>query len=212
MRYALLLLCCTAAAFAEQSKIPDYETARYLLWSQVYAAGGRTLYCGQAFGAGQTRGLNVEHVFPMSWVSKALGCGQRRACRETSARFNRIEADLHNLYVSRIDVNDERGSYPFAMIKGEERRFGRCDFEVHDKRRVVEPRDAARGEIARAMFYMADAYGLPIHRKQGRVLKQWHFQDAVSHEEKRRNDIIERLQGTRNPYIDNPQLADQLPF
>ncbi|MEZ5594697.1 MAG: endonuclease [Gammaproteobacteria bacterium] len=140
----------------------------------------------------------------MSWVTKELNCGTRRECRRNSERFNRIEADLHNLFPARTDINDDRGSFPFGMVKGEARKYGSCDFEVDFKRRQAEPRPAARGDIARAMFYMADTYGFTIFRRQGKLLARWHREDPPSALERRRNDRIEQLQGTRNPFIDNP--------
>lgn len=200
------------AANGGQTGIADYEEARPLLWRQVYAEGGRTLYCGQAFGADYNPGLNIEHVFPMSWVTNALDCGRRKACRRTSDRFNQIEADLHNLFPSRTEMNKARGAMPFGDIPGERRRFGECDFEVDEDRRIVEPRPGARGEIARAMFYMRNTYGLVLFDDFGRRLKQWHRDDPVSDAERRRNDAIEQIQGTRNPYIDQPELVEEIEF
>ena len=197
-------------ALAQQTEIPDYDNARRLFWGELYDAGGETLYCGVEFGSSRQRGLNVEHVFPMSWVTKELNCGTRRECRRNSKRFNHIEADLHNLFPARTDINDDRGSFSFGMVKGEARKYGSCDFEVDFKRRQVEPRPAARGDIARAMFYMADTYGFTIFRRQGKLLARWHREDPPSALERRRNDHIEQLQGTRNPFIDNPERA--LPF
>jgi deoxyribonuclease-1 len=148
----------------------------------------------------------------MSWVTRALNCGRRKACRETSPRFNRIEADLHNLYPARADVNDARGSFRFGEISGERRVFGDCDFEFDARQRAVEPRPASRGEIARAMFYMHRQYGLTLFRRQGEMLLRWHRQDPPGAEERRRNGRIEQIQGNRNPYIDSPALADELRF
>lgn len=195
-----------------QTKIKDYEQARKLFWKHLYADGGNTLYCGESFGAGYNSGINIEHIFPMAWVTNALKCGRRKQCRESSETFNRIEADLHNLYPARTDVNDARGAKRFDEIPAERRWRGGCDFEVDDNRRAVEPRPAARGEIARAMFYMRDAYDLVIFRKQGNRLKQWHRQDPVSVRERQRNDVIDTIQGTRNKYIDHPELVDAIEF
>ena len=207
-----LLLLRTPAIYAEQREIEDYVAARQLFWSKVYAKGGATLYCKRPFGPRKGRGINIEHVFPMSWVSYSLKCGKRWQCRQNSKRFNRIEADLHNLYPAVTHINDARGSYRFGKISGERRHFGACDFEIDESRRVVEPRPGARGEIARSMFYMHDGYGLYLKPKLGRLLLKWHFQDPPGKDEKRRNNIIETLQGTRNLYIDDPKLAKNLEF
>lgn len=195
-----------------QTGIETYEDARPVFWRQVYPDGGRTLYCDEPFGPGYNRGLNIEHVFPMAWVTNALKCGTRNQCRRNSDRFNQIEADLHNLYPSRTEVNDARGAMRFGDIPGERRRFGRCDFEVDEGARVVEPRPGARGEIARAMFYMRDTYGMIIFDDLGRRLQRWHRDDPVSAHERQRNDAIEQIQGTRNEYIDEPELVDAIQF
>jgi len=195
-----------------QQGIEDYEQARRLFWRHLYGGGGRTLYCDEPFSAGYNRGVNIEHVFPMAWVTNALDCGRRKQCRQGSGRFNRIEADLHNLFPARTDVNDARSAMAFDEIPGERRWRGGCDFEVDERRRLVEPRPGARGEIARAMFHMRDAYGLVIFPRQGKMLKAWHRQDPVSDHEQWRNDVIEGIQGTRNRYIDRPGLVNEIEF
>jgi len=77
---------------------------------------------------------------------------------------------------------------------------------------VAEPREAVRGEVARAMFYMADEYreqGLEIFKKQAKLLLEWHKADPPSKAEMKRNDRIEELQGNRNRFIDDPLALDQ---
>lgn len=199
---------------ADQERIPDYEEARRLFWKQLYTRGGKTLYCGWTFSSKYEyrKGVNIEHVFPMGWVKNELKCGTRKQCRINSHRFNRIEADLHNLYPSRVNVNDARSAYRFGEVPGERREFGDCDFEVDEGKRVAEPRPASRGEIARAMFYMKEEYGLTIFRKSGELLLKWHLQDQPSKHEKWRNDRIEEIQGTRNMFVDDPGLAKLIEF
>lgn len=192
--------------------LPDYEHAREAFWDQLYAGGGRTLYCDVPFGPDDRPEVNIEHVFPMAWVVNGLDCDERAQCRNSSERFNQIEADLHNLYPALNDINYARGSMRFGEIAGEDRWSAACDFEIDQRARTVEPRPAVRGDIARAMFYMQETHGLEIFRKQGETLKQWHRSDPVSDEERRRNDAIEALQGTRNPYIDYPERVDDTRF
>jgi len=209
----LLLYACSGQGHGEgQQAFDSYFDALPLFWGEVYGEGGSTLYCAQGFGDRKGRDVNVEHVYPMAWVVRAEGCADREACRETSPRFNRIEADMHNLYPARAAINKARGSMPFGEVDGERRHYGDCDIEIDRRRRVVEPRPASRGNIARAMFYMQATYGLEIYSRQGRLLKQWHADDPPDREEMRRNERIARLQGTRNPFIDRPALAERLRF
>ena len=200
-------------ASADPPSIPDYDTARSLFWSQIYPDGGETLYCGVKFGRHRGKNINVEHVFPMGWVIRSLKCGTRWRCRERSPQFNRIEADMHNLYPSLERINHARGAFRYGMVRGEARKFGKnCDFEVDFRNRSVEPRNAVRGNIARAMFYMKETYDLVIFAKLGRLLLEWNQADPPDAEEKRRNDRIERVQGKRNPFIDDPGRARKLRF
>lgn len=170
-------------------------------WQELYPDGGETLYCGKKFRPFD-RSVNVEHIYPMSWVTRKLGCGKRDQCRHGSDRFNFIESDMHNMYAARKDVNKARGSLAFAMIKGEDHHFRGCDFEVDFRGRKVEPRPEARGRIARAMLYMADEYNLDLYRRQRALLQRWHRQYPPDEEEKRHNRIVARLQGRPNPYIE----------
>jgi Endonuclease I len=198
---------------SQQARIANYDEARKIFWQGVYPQGGETLYCGRPFLPKARRNFNIEHVFPMSWVSNALDCGKRKQCRARSEEFNRIEADLHNLYPARTDVNRARDSFRFGQVQGESRDYGRdCDFETNWRARVAEPREAVRGEVARAMFYMADEYreqGLEIFKKQAKLLLEWHKADPPSKAEMKRNDRIEELQGNRNRFIDDPLALDQ---
>lgn len=183
--------------------IENYYEARTIFWDELYPNGGTTLYCGEKFSDFDRNNINIEHVFPMSWVAWSLNCGERKQCRKNSTEFNIIEADLHNLFPAREDINEARRSHPFGHVKGEKRKYGSCDFEIDHHKKIVEPREEIRGDIARAMFYMANRYDLEIREKQYQVLKQWDTNDPVTTAEKKRNKKIQSLQGNLNPYIEN---------
>lgn len=199
--HGLLLLCLTASCSAERPLLNYYE-ARDVFWRELYADGGKTLYCTETFGTHHSKNINIEHIFPMGWVMNELQCGDRKTCRRNSNRFNLIEADLHNLYPSNKKINRDRSSYAFGEVKGEKRAFGRCDFEVDRKRRLAEPAEQVRGDVARAMLYMSDRYAIPLFKRQRVLMEKWHKADPADAEEKRRNNVIEMIQGNRNPYID----------
>ena len=202
-----------AVAFADQTKIPNYRSARDThFYKKVYKDGGRTLYCNERF---ETKaGLNVEHVYPASWMKDTAGCsGQtREECRRTSDRFNRMEADLHNLFPALAEINGDRSNFTFSIIGADvnEADYGDCDFEIDKFEHEAEPRPAARGEIARAIFYMHSEYGLPIEPSLFKLLIGWHEADEVSAEEMRRNNVIAEIQETRNKFIDSPDSVAEL--
>ncbi len=94
---------------------------------------------------------------------------------------------------------------------------------------TFEPRDEMKGDVARMIFYMATRYeqedGVdlelddtirsnidqsPFHSVLTTLLI-WNKLDKVSAKEKRRNNIIyDEFQKNRNPYIDQPELADYI--
>lgn len=169
-------------------------------WRYLYPTGGVSLYCGDKFTP-QDRRHNIEHVFPMAWVTRSLKCGTRKQCRKKSPVFNAIEMDMHNLYPARASVNEQRGAYGFTEIPGEYWYVSNCDFEIDNRRFRVEPRESARGEIARSLLYMADQWRLPLFAKQKKLMLKWHEDDPVTDAEIRRNQAIYRLQGRSNHWV-----------
>lgn len=119
----------------------------------------------------------------------------------------RMEADLHNMYPVSQSIITYRNDFRFGLINGEEWRFDNCDLEW--KSGIMEPRQIARGNIARAMLYMHSRYNIPVDKKNLVLFKVWNKIDPPSKQEMMRNNMIERLQGIRNPYIDKPSLAEQ---
>ena len=115
---------------------------------------------------------------------------------------------MHNLYPAWQVLITYRYEKTYGILKHATRRFNDCNIDWRSG--VLQPRPIARGNIARAFFYMHNRYGLPIDKGMLKILKQWNRADAPSEQEKHRNDRIQALQGVRNPYIDNPALADKL--
>jgi deoxyribonuclease-1 len=109
---------------------------------------------------------------------------------------------MHNMYPARKDLNKARGAYPYREIRGERRVEPGCDLEIDQAARVVEPRPASRGNIARAMLYMEGRYDLKLYERQRRLLLEWHRSDPVDEHERWRNRRIAEVQGERNPWID----------
>ena len=102
-----------------------------------------------------------------------------------------------------------------------------------------EPRDAAKGDIARMIMYMAtrytgdelsegydltiveEYYGTELQENWSvsdqngymstlSVLLRWHQEDPVDDFERKRNDLVFEWQGNRNPYIDHPEYANMV--
>ncbi len=216
-RSVLLLFACFLLSGGIQAEaVANYDQiASDSFWRKLYPGGGWSLFCGYRFVANKRTSekeiIGIEHIYPTTWMMKQAGCQSRMQCRENkNTRFIRMEADLHNMYPVSQSVITLRYGFRYGLVKGEDWRIDDCDLEW--KNGVVEPRPIARGNIARAMLYMYSRYDIPVDKKSLILFKMWNKNDPPSKQEEIRNDIIERLQGNRNPYIDRPSLAGRQKF
>lgn len=163
--------------------------------------------CGYKVYKQATRGARVEfeHIVSAWEFGHQRQCwqkGGRKHCERNDKIFKAIEADLHNLVPSVGELNAARSNFQYAMLAGETKHYGKCDFEVDTKRRRAEPMPSVRGNIARTYFYMADRYHLRLSPQQQKLFMAWHKQDPVDNWELERNRRIEKNQGNGNCYIE----------
>lgn len=163
-----------------------------------------------------------EHLWPRS-----IGVGNDGA--DTS--------DLFNLRPVRGSVNSSRGNRfydqadPFHPTDPA-RTPPNCFECLYDYYRgqggIWTPRPEEKGDLARAMFYLAVRYDgrdantvdLELSDEPNAAagvfaflstLLQWHLEDPVSEAEQRRNHLIyTQYQGNRNPFVDRPELVAQI--
>ena len=89
--------------------------------------------------------------------------------------------------------------------------------------KIYEPLDEVKGDIARALFYMATRYDEDLHLAFGldnlgkntignlEVLLEWNELDPVDQFEIHRNNLIfNNIQYNRNPFIDYPEWANAI--
>ena len=193
--------------WTDRAQYRSLDRAKTLLWENVYAGGSETLYCGVPFNRKLDLGSenSVEHVVPKADLNR-LCLIPGWSC----SSYSRAASDLHNLWPELGYVNRARSNHPFAEIPGEKHRLNlaRCpDFE-REKAATgahVEPRDDVKGDVARTILYMQQHYRMQFHTSQ-QMLLRWHRFDPPNEVERQRNNIIARLQKTRNPYIDGLAL------
>ncbi|MEV0889741.1 endonuclease [Promicromonospora sp. NPDC050262] len=132
--------------------------------------------------------------------------------------------DLHHLRPTDVTVNSTRGNKDFDNGGSAVSECPDCFTDSNS----FEPADQFKGDVARALFYMAIRYegddgwpnlelnestsngSVPLHGKIS-VLLAWHAADPVSAAEIRRNDIIYGdWQHNRNPFIDHPEWAESI--
>lgn len=128
--------------------------------------------------------------------------------------------DVHHLRPTDVQVNSTRGNLDFDNGGGSIKNCEECKRASNS----FEPPNRVKGDVARILFYMATRYeqgdkvdlelneklgngSAPYHGKLSTLLK-WHEQDPVDDFERNRNNVIQKWQGNRNPYIDHPEWVN----
>ncbi|XP_027331153.1 uncharacterized protein LOC113846751 isoform X1 [Abrus precatorius] len=166
--------------------------------------------------SGKPQGWNREHLWPRSY---GLTNGPALS-------------DLHNIRPADVNVNSSRGNkYYGECITSSTKCLRPANKEAAldtetDKERWAPPVQV-RGDVARALMYMAVCYGFQQsgaspglrlsdtpnveNREMGLLsaLLKWNEVDPPSREEKLRNErICKFYQQNRNPFVDHPEYAN----
>jgi len=211
------------------ASVLSYSAARDILFRDIDAVND-TLYCvytdwpiylppGEdpteaAFQDGQ--GINTEHSWPRSFGAELLP----------------PRADMHHLFPTRVDVNADRGNLPFGEVPDNlaDRWYylanelsnppstNRNAYSEYWQNVAFEPREAIKGNIARALMYFytiyraqANANAPNFFNDQRETLCQWHSDDPVDEREWERTFAIAPHQdGKANPFVMDCTLAARL--
>lgn len=187
----------------------DYRTAREKMFTVIDNDGQgnvKDVYAGRTIknvngipNAEGPNGFNTEHTWPQSQL-KAAGKGA-------------AVSDLHHLYPSETFANGKRGHIPFGWVKRVEWQTpdGQSKLGYNERGQMVwTAPEGHRGNIARAMFWVAAAYELDIPPEEEAVLREWAREDPVDDQERARNEAIQKVQGDLNPFVVMPGLIDKV--
>lgn len=193
--------------------IPDVYS-KYCWITDYTGEGGQ---CGSYHEEGDC--FNREHSWPKSWFG---GFDEGHGA----------ETDLYELYPTDGYVNGLRGNLPVGNVDRSKdvsytstngAIIGTCLSSDYSGT-CFEIADEYKGDFARTYFYLSTAYmgvwtccdeeGVnksTIKPWMEAELKTWHKLDPVDIYEEQRNDYIyEHYQHNRNPFIDYPELVDQI--
>ncbi|MFA5418428.1 MAG: endonuclease [Bacteroidales bacterium] len=129
-------------------------------------------------------------------------------------------SDVHNLKPADASVNVDKSNKDFDNGGIQHSEATGCYYTDS----TWEARDEVKGDVARIIFYMSTRYegdngeiDLEVvdwnntypHAQHGKLstLLQWNIQDPPDDFERNRNNVIFSFQRNRNPFIDNPELA-----
>jgi endonuclease I len=205
----------------------SYDAAGDLIREEIDNFGGKVeeIYTGTWVANGT--GLNMEHTWPQS----------------KGASSSPAKSDMFHLFASYPSFNSPRGNLAYGAVVAKDwpdeytgnagctdhfpgHELGCFSFRGDDIQgvKVFEPRDAHKGNAARAIFYFSIRYGTNCALKPLKLFdeshpavsealyKTWNLLDPPDDDERARNDRIEKYQNVRNPFIDHPELVDRISF
>lgn len=217
-----ILTDCGGRKSCYQHTAVGYDRARKFLLGKFYlvkdAANNyavREIYCQATYGAEKfsrskpgpdvipdDKVVNVEHTWPQS---------------RFNSKFNKDlqKSDMHHLFPSDSKVNSIRGSFEFGEVVTDKLETpcnsgARLGVPASGVGLVFEAPQVHKGNVARALFYFALRYELPIGAEQEAALRKWDKEDPIDEEELVRHEQIFRQQFDRNPFVDFPNLADSI--
>ena len=167
--------------------------------------------------------FNREHSIPKSWWG---GSKSDQGC------------DLYIVVPTDGYVNNRRSNFPFGLTDGETYksngnycRLGSSKIASYHTTDVFEPGDDKKGDFARIYFYALTKWNNSWNWRQGNggstfsgsldvntgltdyalnLFLSWHSQDPVDDYERRKNDVGQRHQGNRNPFVDHPEWVSSI--
>ena len=149
-------------------------------------------------------GWNREHVWP-----KSLG-----GFENTGAG-----ADLHHVRPDDVTTNAKRGNLKFGNASGGSEVKGSSlvsgALGGYASGGYFEPLDNVKGDVARICLYVYVRYGAELSKcssitnvfESVDVLLEWCESDPVDSWEMGRNEVVGKIQGNRNVFIDYPEYA-----
>ena len=153
-------------------------------------------------GWSDRQGMNVEHTWPQSFFEKALP----------------MRSDLHHLLPTFQHPNSIRSNLPFGEVTGTPEYSNDAGAKLGGG--VFEPPNAVKGTVARAVLYFftryydrnitQGAYSHVFFADRIEMFLRWNREHPPTAEEVQRNGRIEQWQGNRNPFVDDPALADRI--
>lgn len=147
-------------------------------------------------------------------IKKSNHCGEyawdkwNREHIWTQSKYPRSAADNHNIFACEGQINNYRGNLPFAE--------GGTTVVVFDHTTgckktssTFEPCDEAKGEVARSVMYGTVMYSYTMTQEIESIALalKWHLEHPITTRDVKRNEVVYKNQGNRNPFVDHPEYA-----
>ena len=126
----------------------------------------------------------------------------------TQSSYPASKTDNHNIFACEGQINGYRSDKPFAEGGETVVVFGHTT-GCKQTGDTFEPCDEAKGEVARSVMYGTVMYDYTMTKEIESIYLalKWHIQHPITERDTRRNEIVYKNQGNRNPFVDHPEYA-----
>ena len=180
----------------------NYPTNREHVWPKM---------AGRAFPDTSDAGSDAHHVRPLNTGLNNTRSNNHFGIVPQTTENRVYQSGTYSNYGSsdldswcyQATVNGAKYFYPAAGYRGA---TARILFYVHTRWSKSNTKGTLSFTLGNG--FAADANGRVMSNVD--ILLQWHLQEPPSEEEIRRNNLVEGVQGNRNPFIDHPEFAEMI--
>jgi len=158
-----------------------------------------------------------EHVVPAWRMGHNLACWKpgiatcvnskgeaykgRKCCEDHNPAFRAAHNDPHNIFPANGQLNGDRLNHPYGKFEGPGMRtYGACEFKVGGSPKRAQYSKAVKGDVARAILYMAEKHSITVPYDRDQLTKD-SAEDPPEIWEINRAKAIREKTGLRNRFI-----------
>ncbi|MFN0033232.1 MAG: endonuclease [Flavobacteriales bacterium] len=221
-----------------QSRIRlPYTKVDYAQFDETYVANfsSKDAPTGQKMVECVYSGQQYSYTEPFAWTPITPFSREHTFCHSWMPTYPSESgyeyADQHHLFpVNQNSANAVRSNHPLGEVVTVTSSYldGKLGLDAAGNT-VYEPREAQKGDAARALMYMSMRYDgvngnnwtfdwlnntkLPALSEDAQdvnLLMAWHITDEPDTYEISRNDFIQSIQQNRNPFVDHPEYVNYI--
>ncbi len=157
---------------------------------------------------------SILSIYTRHNIKKSNHCGSyswttwNREHIWTQSAWPASDEDNHNIFACEGKINAERSNKIFAEGGSVVTVHGHTT-ECKQTNDTFEPCDAAKGEVARSVMYGTVMYSYTMTNEIESIYLalKWHLEHPITTRDIKRNEVVYKNQGNRNPFVDHPEYA-----
>lgn len=157
---------------------------------------------------------SILSIYTRHNIKKSSHCGNyswdkwNREHIWTQTKWPASDEDNHNIFACEGQINGYRSDKIFKEGGETVVVFGHVT-GCKQTSSTFEPCDEAKGEVARSVMYGTVAYKYTMTNEIDSIYLalKWHLEHPITSRDIKRNEVVYKNQGNRNPFVDHPEYG-----